>query len=262
MSAAAIAETAQDARAAALANVVAGGLGTVAFSESFRNVLHLAQSSGRFGPDAWAVAVSIELMAVAAVTEIRRRTPLQQTVSVPKAVLAAGVLLSLACNLATARPTSWGYVMAAVPQLAFGAVMLMFETRPRPQPTAAPAGAAAPAAMLTIGADDSGVPTAAQPDDDDTAESPSGAAEPDSGDSIATANQEASEENAAWSPPAGLERPAPALVVKKLAEQIAADDGWRPDYPALVDATGYSRSWVEKRVADARALVGTAVSRY
>jgi hypothetical protein len=45
-------------------------------------------------------------------------------------------------------------------------------------------------------------------------------------------------------------------VVAELAAEIlaaaAAGETWRPDYPALMHATGYRRSWCEKAVRDAR----------
>jgi hypothetical protein len=39
-----------------------------------------------------------------------------------------------------------------------------------------------------------------------------------------------------------------------LAEQIRCAPAWRPDYAALMADTGMSRSWCEKRVAEARDL--------
>ena len=53
--------------------------------------------------------------------------------------------------------------------------------------------------------------------------------------------------------PAGVDR---AALVAELAEQIraaqAAGIEWRPDYPALMERTGYRRSWCEKAVRAAR----------
>ena len=55
------------------------------------------------------------------------------------AVLAGGVLLSLAANLAQAQPTAWGRVVAAVPPAAFLVAVSMIERRAarRPRPLAA-----------------------------------------------------------------------------------------------------------------------------
>jgi hypothetical protein len=47
-------------------------------------------------------------------------------------------------------------------------------------------------------------------------------------------------------------------VVDQLADQIRTTPGWRPDYAALQARTGRSRSWCEKRVAEARALAHAA----
>ncbi len=55
-----------------------------------------------------------------------------------------------------------------------------------------------------------------------------------------------------------------AGIVAELADQIRdaieAGDRWRPDYPALMERTGFRRSWCEKAVRDARtAAFRTAV---
>ena len=47
-------------------------------------------------------------------------------------------------------------------------------------------------------------------------------------------------------------------VVNQLADAIRTTPGWRPDYAALQARTGRSRSWCEKRVAEARALAHAA----
>ena len=56
----------------------------------------------------------------------------------PAIVLAGGVGLSLAANLAQAQPTAWGRVVAAVPPVAFLVAVSMIERRAarRPCPTA------------------------------------------------------------------------------------------------------------------------------
>lgn len=41
-------------------------------------------------------------------------------------------------------------------------------------------------------------------------------------------------------------------VVEDLVARMRADPSWSPDYPALMSATGYGRSWCEKRVGEAR----------
>jgi hypothetical protein len=63
------------------------------------------------------------------------------------------------------------------------------------------------------------------------------------------------------SPPGEVDR---AAIVAELADQIRdaieAGDRWRPDYDALMERTGFRRSWCEKAVRDARtAAFRTAV---
>jgi hypothetical protein len=57
-------------------------------------------------------------------------------------------------------------------------------------------------------------------------------------------------------PPAPVHR---AAVVAEIAEDfrgaIEGNDRWRPDYPALMERTGYGRRWCEKVVQDAKLLV-------
>jgi len=62
----------------------------------------------------------------------------------PTLVLAGGVLLSLAANLAQAQPTAWGRIVAAVPPAAFLVAVSMIERRAarRPLPAADEDGAA------------------------------------------------------------------------------------------------------------------------
>jgi hypothetical protein len=62
----------------------------------------------------------------------------------PAVVLAGGVLLSLAANLAQAQPTAWGRIVAAVPPAAFLVAVSMIERRAarRPRPAAGEDGAA------------------------------------------------------------------------------------------------------------------------
>ncbi|MBC3842078.1 DUF2637 domain-containing protein [Streptacidiphilus sp. 4-A2] len=113
----------------ATATIVAAVLGLCAFSVSFSHVQSVAVDSGQGGWVADAIAASVELMATAAITEIRRRRRRCQPTGWPRGVLVLGVAMSLASNLATAQPTIWGCVMAAWPQVAFLAVAALIETR-------------------------------------------------------------------------------------------------------------------------------------
>jgi hypothetical protein len=80
----------------------------------------------------WAVAVCIDLTCVMAARERQRDKKLgipARRLSWPTVVLAGGVLLSLAANLAQAQPTAWGRIVAAVPPGAFLVAVSMIERR-------------------------------------------------------------------------------------------------------------------------------------
>jgi Protein of unknown function (DUF2637) len=85
----------------------------------------------------WAVAVCVDLTCVMAARE-RQRDKQQGVVtrrlSWPAVVLAGGVLLSLAANLAQAQPTAWGRIVAAVPPGAFLVAVSMIERRAARRP--------------------------------------------------------------------------------------------------------------------------------
>jgi hypothetical protein len=88
----------------------------------------------------WAVAVCIDLTCVMSARERQRDKQAgipARRLSWPAVVLAGGVLLSLAANLAQAQPTAWGRIMAAVPPGAFLVAVSMIERcaarRPHPK---------------------------------------------------------------------------------------------------------------------------------
>ena len=86
----------------------------------------------------WAVAVCVDLTCVMAARE--RQCDKQAGIPVrrlswPAVVLAGGVLLSLAANLAQAQPTAWGRIVAAVPPAAFLVAVSMIERRAAPAPS-------------------------------------------------------------------------------------------------------------------------------
>ncbi|SCL38805.1 hypothetical protein GA0070624_6345 [Micromonospora rhizosphaerae] len=95
----------------------------------------------------WANAVISELVPVAALLTIRRRRRTGQPVGYPMFLLVAAVLLSLAAQLAVAKPGLSGWLLSAVPALAFmGLSKLVLTTAPAPVPAAEPAPAPAPPA--------------------------------------------------------------------------------------------------------------------
>jgi hypothetical protein len=117
-------------------------LAVIAGAGSFTHIRDTAAEHGQGGPMSWAVAVCIDLTCVMAARE-RQRDKQQGVVtrrlSWPTVVLAGGILLSLAANLAQAQPTAWGRIVAAVPSAAFLVAVSMIERRAarRPRPAAA-----------------------------------------------------------------------------------------------------------------------------
>jgi hypothetical protein len=88
----------------------------------------------------WAVAVCVDLTCVMAARERQRDKQagvVTRRLSWPAVVLAGGVLLSLAANLAQAQPTAWGRIVAAVPPAAFLVAVSMIERRVARRPRAA-----------------------------------------------------------------------------------------------------------------------------
>ncbi|MEU0520770.1 DUF2637 domain-containing protein [Streptosporangium sp. NPDC006007] len=108
-------------------------LATIAAVGSFTHISKLAARYGQMGWQSWAVAVCIDLMCVMAAREIQRdkRTgrPRRGWVSWPSLVLAGGIVLTLAANLAEADPSAWGWIVAATPAGAFLIAMSMLERR-------------------------------------------------------------------------------------------------------------------------------------
>jgi hypothetical protein len=92
-------------------------LATIAGAGSFTHIRDTATEHGQHGPMAWSVAICIDLTCVMAARERQRDKRLGSTrrLSWPTLVLAGGILLSLAANLAQAQPTAWGRVTAATP---------------------------------------------------------------------------------------------------------------------------------------------------
>ncbi len=120
-------------------------LALIAGAGSFTHIRDTAAQHGQHGPMSWAIAVCIDLTCVMAARERHRDQRYRaapRRLSWPAAVLAGGVLLSLAANLAQAQPTPWGLVMAATPSAAFLTAVSMLErraaattgTRPGPGP--------------------------------------------------------------------------------------------------------------------------------
>ncbi|MBQ0903749.1 DUF2637 domain-containing protein [Micromonospora sp. U21] len=85
----------------------------------------------------WANAVISELIPAAALLTIRRRRRTGGPIGYPMFLLVAAVALSLAAQLAVAKPGLSGWLLSAVPALAFiGLSKLVLSTAPTPPPAA------------------------------------------------------------------------------------------------------------------------------
>ncbi|ADL48494.1 helix-turn-helix domain-containing protein [Micromonospora aurantiaca (nom. illeg.)] len=147
------AERAEGALLVAILVVVGGASGWA----SFTHVHDWTMANTPAGtPDAfgWVNAVVSELVPVAALLEIRRRRRAAAPVGYPLALLVAGGGLSLAAQLAVAKPSPSGWLLSAVPALAFTAlVKLVFARTPAARPVAAsasPVAAPPPAAASPL----------------------------------------------------------------------------------------------------------------
>jgi hypothetical protein len=132
--------------------IVGGMAGAASFTHVHDWTMHNtpAGTGSWFG---WANAIISELTPTAAGIEIRRRKRQHRTAAYPMAVLIAAVTLSLAAQVAQATPSLTGWLLAAVPALAFLALTkLLFSrtpartTAPQPPIVAAPQPASAAAA--------------------------------------------------------------------------------------------------------------------
>ena len=114
----------------------------------------------------WANAIISELTPAAAGIEIRRRKRQHRPAAYPLAVLIAAAALSLSAQVAQARPSLTGWLLAAVPALAFLALTkLVFSRTPAqasdPQPHTT---AATPDTAPATTADTPAPPTTPAPD--------------------------------------------------------------------------------------------------
>jgi hypothetical protein len=106
----------------------------------------------------WANAVISELVPVAALLTIRRRRRANQPVGYPIALLLAAAGLSLAAQLAVAKPGPSGWLLSAVPALAFMALVKLVLAPTNTHQDTAPA--TVPAADQTL-ADTASAPSEA-----------------------------------------------------------------------------------------------------
>jgi hypothetical protein len=102
----------------------------------------------------WANAVISDLTPTAAGIDIRRRKRHHRPIGYPMTVLIAAAILSLAAQVAQARPTIAGWISSAVPAMAFLALTKLIlgrTTTPNGEPPCAVAPAAAATSAPTAG---------------------------------------------------------------------------------------------------------------
>ncbi|MFV2095796.1 DUF2637 domain-containing protein [Micromonospora sp. LOL_014] len=119
--------------------VILLAIGSMAGAAAFTHVHDLSVAHGQPHWIGWANAVAVELMAIYLGLEIRARRRAGRPVGFVAVLLVGFALLSLAAQVAEAEPSVWGWIVAAVPSLAFLAlVKVVLSSAP-----AVPAGPAA-----------------------------------------------------------------------------------------------------------------------
>lgn len=94
-------------------------IGGAAGAASFTHVHNVAAAHGQPGWLAWADAIVLELMSIAAGLELRRRKRANIPIRFPAVVLGCAVTLSLAAQVVEAEASPIGWIAAAVPALGF-----------------------------------------------------------------------------------------------------------------------------------------------
>ncbi|MFB4266749.1 hypothetical protein [Nonomuraea sp. GTA35] len=124
-------------------------VGLMAGAASFTHVHDWTMANSPEGTSewfGWANAVISELTPTASGLEVRRRKRNGQPIAYPMAVLIASAILSIAAQIAVAKPHPTGWLIAAIPALAFLALTkLVLSRTPTIQPaTPQPATTAEP----------------------------------------------------------------------------------------------------------------------
>ncbi|MDG4774075.1 DUF2637 domain-containing protein [Solwaraspora sp. WMMD792] len=122
--------------------VILLAIGSMAGAAAFTHVHDLSVAHGQPHWIGWANAVAVELMAIYLGLEIRARRRAGRPVGFVAVLLVGFALLSLAAQVAEAEPSVWGWIAAAVPSLAFLALVKVVLS-------SAPAVPASPAASTT-----------------------------------------------------------------------------------------------------------------
>ncbi|XTZ16066.1 DUF2637 domain-containing protein [Micromonospora echinospora] len=140
-------------------------IGGMAGAAAFTHVHDLSVAHGQPHWIGWANAVAVELMAIYLGLELRARRRAGQPVGLVGVLLVAFALLSLAAQVAEAEPSVWGWIVAAVPSLAFLAlVKVVLSSAPAtPAPVKRPLTEPAPEPVDVDQADPEPVVTPVEP---------------------------------------------------------------------------------------------------
>ncbi len=151
-------------------------LAVVAGSAGWASFTHVHDWTMRHVPDGtpdafgWVNAIISELVPIAAFLVIRRRRRARQPIGYPVVLLIAGALLSLAAQLAVADKSPSGWLLSAVPALAFMAlVKLVFtgndtaDVPAKTEPVTPAPVTPAPVTAEPVTAEPDAVPTVASP---------------------------------------------------------------------------------------------------
>jgi hypothetical protein len=140
---------------------IGGMAGAASFTHVHDWTMHNspAGTGGWFG---WANAVISELTPTAAGLDIRRRKRHHRPIIYPMAVLIAAAALSLSAQVAEAQPGFTGWLVAAVPALAFLALSKLVLSRPTIPEADQPPATGTPS-PIPAQAPENGIP-AAEPD--------------------------------------------------------------------------------------------------
>jgi len=130
---------------------IGGMAGAASFTHVHNWTMHHSPpgTGGWFG---WANAIISELAPTAAGLEIRRRKRAHQPIAYPMAVLIAAAVLSLSAQVAEATPGFTGWLVAAVPALAFLALSKLLLSRTPTGADRAPAFDSGTSAAVTTAA--------------------------------------------------------------------------------------------------------------
>jgi hypothetical protein len=140
------------AKAEAVAQIIIMlAIGAAAGAASFTHVHDLAAAHRQGGWLAWADAVVLELMSLAAGLELRRRRRTHTRLAMPATVLVCAVSLSLAAQVIQAEASLIGWIAAAIPAAGFlTMVKIALGALGHPPSTpATPAGVASTADAIT-----------------------------------------------------------------------------------------------------------------